>query len=344
VEKQEELTTDCEAVWVKLTLRNGKPLYIRSYYRAHVSDQESLAAFRSALARIPRHARVIVAGDLNFPDLSWPSRTLHAGTSYARNHLDFLDLLDDFALTQMVEGGTRQDRTLDVVLTNTPTQCTSTQVVAGISDHEAVVSNFNLNHRINPQERRQAPLYSKADWVKLAAHVTSFHNSLLDKDLSNTSVDELWESFRDTLHTGIRNHIPHKTVKPGKQKPWVNRRLQRMLRKKNQLFYKQKYGTQEDKDRYKATKKIVQREMRRGYWRHVEDVVTPTADASPHERTKCSKRFWGLVKHSGNDSIGIPGLADDRGLIHEDAATKAELLNKQFTSVFSPHSAQQPRP
>ena len=89
-------------------------------------------------------------------------------------------------------------------------------------------------------------------------------------------------------------------------------------------------------------KKTVQRDIRRGYWKHVEDVVTPGNDATPHEKSRCSKRFWGLVKSSGSDSVGIPGLTDKHGVVHNDAKSKAEILNKQFTSVFSPQVPMDP--
>ena len=336
-EKQEELNTECESVWIKLTLKCGRPVYICSYYRPHVNDEDSLAAFRSALARIPRHNKVIIAGDLNFPDLICPERTITPGSTHNRIHSEFIDLLDDFSLNQMVDESTRNGKTLDLILTNSPTHCTHTEVISGISDHEAVLSNFNLNHKFNKQPQRKVPVYSKADWTSLAAHITTFHNRLMEQDISLHSADKLWIDFRKSLQEGIQKHIPQKTVRPGSQKPWINRRLQRMLRRKRQLFSKQKTsGKQQDIEAYKDIKRKAQKEMRQSYWRHVEDIVTPEAGASNDVRSKCSKRFWGLVKHSGNDSVGIPGLADEQGVIHEDASAKAEILNRKFVSVFSP--------
>jgi len=339
VERQEELTTECESVWIKLTLKCGKPVYVCSYYRPHVTDENSLAAFRSALARIPRHSKIIIAGDLNFPDLEWPTRVISSGSAYSRIHLDFIDMLDDYALSQMVEERTRLDKTLDLILTNSPTQCTHTEVIPGISDHEAVLTNFNLNHRINKQTRIEVPVYSKADWCGLASHITGFHNKLLTSDIDQISADDLWNKFNSVIHEGIKSHIPHKTVRPASQKPWINRNLQRLIRRKRKLFTKQKEsGLRLDQERYREMKRKVQKEMRHRYWEHVEDIITPDDNASADERSRCSKRFWGLVKHSGSDSVGIPGLVDEHGVMHDDAKAKAEILNRKFTSVFSPQT------
>ena len=48
-----------------------------------------------------------------------------------------------------------------------------------------------------------------------------------------------------------------------------------------------------------------------------------------------NKKFWIYVKHSNQDSSGVaPLLSDDVKLV-DSADGKAEILNNQFSSVFS---------
>ena len=48
-----------------------------------------------------------------------------------------------------------------------------------------------------------------------------------------------------------------------------------------------------------------------------------------------SKRFWSYVKHRKQDASGIAPLKKSDGLLYSDAPTQADILNKQFHSVYT---------
>ena len=48
-----------------------------------------------------------------------------------------------------------------------------------------------------------------------------------------------------------------------------------------------------------------------------------------------SKKFWTYIKHCKHDSCGVAPLLGKDGKRTDDATSKAEILNNQFTSVFS---------
>jgi len=58
-----------EMIWVKVTLKGCKHLYISSCYRAEAGDADFLEAFNTFLERIAGSTNnmVIAAGDFNFP-------------------------------------------------------------------------------------------------------------------------------------------------------------------------------------------------------------------------------------------------------------------------------------
>ena len=50
--------------------------------------------------------------------------------------------------------------------------------------------------------------------------------------------------------------------------------------------------------------------------------------------TKDSKPFWRYIKSQRQDNTGVAPLKRG-GLLHPDSATKAHILNEQFSSVFT---------
>ena len=65
----------------------------------------------------------------------------------------------------------------------------------------------------------------------------------------------------------------------------------------------------------------------------IEDIVIPDPSKTDN---KSNKSFWAYIKHCKTDSIGIPPIKDMHATLHTDPVGKAEVLNKQFQSAFSP--------
>jgi hypothetical protein len=47
------------------------------------------------------------------------------------------------------------------------------------------------------------------------------------------------------------------------------------------------------------------------------------------------KRFWSFIKSKRCESTGVSPLKDSDGKTYSDSETKANILNKQFSSVFN---------
>ena len=67
--------------------------------------------------------------------------------------------------------------------------------------------------------------------------------------------------------------------------------------------------------------------MRKAYWDYVANIITDEDDAN-------NKKFWRHVKHKKQDSQGVAPLKEN-GLLHSDSTAKANILNRQFSAVFS---------
>ena len=332
-EHQTNLDTSCEALWVSIKLQAARTLYVCSFYRPNCQDETSSVALRDALNRIPSHSNIIVAGDFNYPDIDWQRKTMQAQSTTRRLHDEFIELVDDFTLTQHVNSPTRLNRILDLVLTNAPGNCSSCIVIPGISDHEAIHAMFEFQAVRHKQPARKIPLYNKADWEGYHKHMVEFHNNFMAEGTSTATVDDAWNKFKQSILRGAAKFVPHKTARSTNKKPWISRETVRQIRQRNRAYQrKRRTRNQHDQDRYRDLKHKTQKKIRQDYWKYLEDIVTPSEG---NNTRAANKKFWSFVKHTRQDSVGIPNLIDAQGDEHTTPQGKAQALNQQFASVFS---------
>ena len=234
-------------------------------------------------------------------------------------------------LPKIVEEPTRLDNTLDLILTNRPNQINRIQVIPGISDHEAVFTEFNVKPARKKQVPRRVPLYKKAGWTGPRQHAEQLAKTIADAE-NTSSTDELWDIFKEGLREGIQLYIPHKTTKTRDSQPWIDLELKRKIRRRNRAFKaSKKHGKLKDEVKFQKLKKEIQRDLRRSYWKYMEGIISPQENDTSYDGMK---RFWTFVKHKKADYNGVAALRVGGKLIN-DAKEKATALNNQFQSVFT---------
>jgi hypothetical protein len=100
---------------------------------------------------------------MNFPGWNWKENTLKPNSTAPNLHTDFMDVLNNNALIKLVEEPTRQQNTLDLILTNHPGKVIRTDTIPGISNHDIVYTKFDLRPVKLQQKPRTIPLYNKAN-------------------------------------------------------------------------------------------------------------------------------------------------------------------------------------
>ena len=105
------------------------------------------------------------------------------------------------------------------------------------------------------------------------------------------------------------------------------------MRKRDKLYSKYKQ-TRLDKyhNAFKSLKSEIQKQLRQAYWAYIQDMINPEQE---NNDDRGNKKFWTYIKHVKQDSSGVAPLKDKHGKLVDDAKGKAEILNEQFTSVFS---------
>ena len=103
-----------------------------------------------------------------------------------------------------------------------------------------------------------------------------------------------------------------------------------MCRKKQRLYNKAKRSHKnKDWQDYRSHKKASVQAIRRSHWRYVNSVLLEGLESND------TKPFWRYIKSQRQDAFGISPLKLN-GTLHSDPREKANILNNQFKSVFTP--------
>ena len=138
-------------IWVKLHLADRKPFYTCSYYRPPDHNINSIVQlnkfFTKLFKREASYPIVLPAGDFNFSDVVWSDghSLVKPNPSYGHEINDlFLDFINDYNLEQLIHKPTRGKNILYLVSSSHPAFISHVSIIPGISDHDAVLPNFNL--------------------------------------------------------------------------------------------------------------------------------------------------------------------------------------------------------
>ena len=236
VSREETLETKCEIMWCKIEITGSKNLYVGAYYRPHEKDEESLHEMEISIQRLNKHHNIILGGDFNFPGWDWKNNILE-DCNQPTLHYHFQEFLDDQGLTQLVEEPTRLDNTLDLLITSNPTLITKNTVVPGVSDHDCPVIEVQLKPLRHRQRPRNIMQYNNADWDKFRDHMGKAADEITG-NAENMTVNELWNSFTTKLEQGIKEFIPTKLSKAKDTLPWVTRKIQHLIKRRDKISKK----------------------------------------------------------------------------------------------------------
>ena len=175
--------SDLEAVWVQFHTHSFTPLYICSIYRPPDKGPDYIALLRKPLEELThRHPHkppfIIIRGDMNYPTVNWISVTTPDMSAD-----NFLDLLNDFHLQQLVNVPTRHSQSvsyiLNLVLTSYPASIPDLTVDREFSDHCIVSFNVLLAPTFTHTPPCKFFLYNRGDYDQLRADLDDFQCSFL---------------------------------------------------------------------------------------------------------------------------------------------------------------------
>ena len=178
--------------------------------------------------------------------------------------------------------------------------------------------------------------YRKADYDGFKRELRDFTPDFLQKATSPESdTNSLWTDFKCKIHKLMEKYIPQKLIRGTKtRKPWIDKQMKPLYRKRNRLFKKQKSSHRpKDVSNYKQMPVRVQKAERQAYWRHIDNLIG-IGDPEKYLNLGKQKRFWSFIKSLRKDNCGVAPLKENKK-VHADLKDKANILNKQYESTFT---------
>ena len=296
-----ELDAKYEVVWCKLDIIGCRTLYLGSFYRPPKRiEEEYLMEFNKSLTRIMsnKNAHVLVGGDFNCGDIEWSTMQVPEGVPQRPIQCQLLEIAQDHCLSQVVNIHTRNDKTLDLLLTNSPSPVNRVKGMPpiGKADHDIVYVEYDIKAKWIQQAPRKIFLYNRADMGGLRDHLARFRVSFLSSDHSHMSVNDMWVSFKSEVLEAIQMFIPTKMTKTKYSLPWIDSSIKRLIRKRDKLYFRARRSSSPDiKNHYKQFRAHVQKAIRDAYCKHISNIFTLDTEIidpdSPRKNEK-AKKFW----------------------------------------------------
>jgi hypothetical protein len=190
------------------------------------------------------------------------------------------------------------------------------KVVPGISDHDIVTFDLNTYCQKKRNVKRKVYIRKKADLNGIKKALKNFAERF-EREAITKSVEERWNDLEYRLQHIMNTFIPYRTTSSRHNLPWFNRSLKRLVKTKQRLYNKAKKCEKTSTQSIKDCQEYV----------YVSEYLTEAVANNP-------KIFWSYIKQVKQDDVGVADFEID-GLNISDGQSKAEILNKQFSSVFT---------
>ena len=292
-------------------------------------DDASLAGLTAAIDGLPGCDRLVLAGDINLPEVQWLSSEDSSARPVLQRRTDracgFLDSCNLLGLKQWVSQPTRGPNILDLVLTR-GLACTAVSREGWLtSDHHEVIASIVLPVTKPLLVTRTTVFnYKRADFASLRRTLSLAPWSMMD----GLDVDGAADVFYSLLEGAIHDHVPRVTLRR-MFPPWFDAAARAALRAKEAAFRRLRRSPSDNARRCFSEKRAEFKNISRNrYSMYLCDLVN-------HFRSN-PKRYWTFLKCFSKKGTLHPVLRDGQVLVSDDVG-RASLLNKVFAEKFSDH-------
>ena len=340
-----------EACLIEIYLSQKEKLLFGCFYRSPTnsfsSDENSakLNTLIRTLALDKGYTHKCFVGDFNYNSIKWQNWT----TSLNQNSKEekFLEALRDSYLYQHVKEPTRsrgmdEPSTLDLIFTNEDSQVHQLDHCSPLGKSDHCVLSFSFQCYIDFVVPTTRFRYESGDFNAMR-HYVMRHNCF--KDISNTplgnqnDVNLLWNKFKDVLlslrNSFIPNRNSNKHLWKDKGRTPLSKDLRNKIKEKKRL--QRKWFNASDqiiRSNFRIQYTIVRNDVKRMLRQEKKDFERKICNQSNEN----PKAFWSYIRSNLKTRTGVYPLLqikDDPTSLKVDDREKADILQKQFCSVFT---------
>ena len=335
---QKDANTNCEVIWSKISLTKGDVL-VGCFYRQPSSSIATLEQLHESLKKLLKKGSIaptiILGGDFNLPDINWDTLSIKSNPQYGRDiNEKMVEIVRDFNLTQIVKEPTRENNILDLIFTTNPDLVKDIQIHPGMSDHEIVMCEMDIQIRLHQKPPRSVYAFSKGNMNGIKSDLKEYNETFEKQTTYSQDVNKNWETFKTKLMSTVDKHIPKKTISGKPHLPWITHKIKRLIRQKQRRYKVAKeHNTQQDWEKFRSLRKTIHKELRKEHNRYVKDMLEP--DTNDNKSRRITNRFWKYIRSKRKETSTINVLQRPDGSDAIDSTEKANILKSQYESVFT---------
>ena len=161
------------------------------------------------------------------PGISWIDGQIKPNPTYGTDvNQSLLESINEFALDQLVTEPTRGRNILNLIFSSHPESISNTEVIPGISDHEAVYCELILHNKPESDNiKHPVFLYNRGNMAQFKADFSDFQAYFLSSDPYSNNVHENWEKFKQATINAIAKNIPQTMSRAINQLPWITHNI-----------------------------------------------------------------------------------------------------------------------
>jgi hypothetical protein len=325
--------TDEEAEMMGFKVKTNEEKYFQliAIYRPPNAGEAIMKKLLSRIQATRKGGRVIVAGDINLPDVKW----IPGGNGDVRrrpNQKIVSDIMNE-GFIQVVEEGTRispsgRNSILDVILVKPEELWLNTTLVEGISDHKVPIANVLLGPEVHVEKAKTKVWYYKKAIRKEVRK--EFRDRFISWETTEKSdVELMWSEFKNICDEIRENCVPSKYLTSNEDPVYYNRVIRRLKRKCRRIHTQTKrYGNEGKK--LSEIREELQKEKEKAKNQYMRGMF----DENDVQQS-WNKMYKYVGGQKGNSSRNVPTLIDEQGNEWEDDIGKAEALNNHYAGVFN---------
>ena len=330
--KQLHSPADLELITVEISL--GRPLLLCAVYLPPKSSPEITHKVVAYLDSIASTSRVIILGDFNLPDISWPLLTGFSSASKA-----LCDLVFRHNLTQLVHFPThRRGGTLDLIFTSSDDLVHDLSLFPSDTLHsDHLLISFVITTSSHPSVAKPSLPLSSFDSRR--ADLDSIFSYLLGFDFSSfyslCDIELLWQTLKDTLHHAISLYSPPLKRRSKLQPRWFHSGIRHQINKVHSL--RRHCST------HPSPERLSKLSLAESKLHHDISNARVTYESRLVSNFAFSNDFaiYNYIKSFSN-CRGIPPTVSHGSVSATSPTEKANLFNEFFYSVFNSTSVSFP--
>jgi len=186
---------------------------------------------------VDKHPDEIVCccGDFNLPDINSEGKSVTLHRYVLEINELALNMSTECGFSQMVHFPTQGSNTLDLFFTSHPSLVQQCVPLPEISDHCTILTTMKLEITYPKSTGHKVYLWNQADLQEMKHNMLEFSSKFLQDHSIETPVESL---VHDQLLSLLNTFVPSKIEHNNSHKPWINRNIKRLRRRKQNAYNK----------------------------------------------------------------------------------------------------------